>query len=64
MHLHDGIEVVRACQKAGGSDKNYHYWRKKFGRMGRLRLSEMRALQKENEQLKKIVADPRLDKLF
>ncbi|MFT6606205.1 MAG: transposase-like protein [Halocynthiibacter sp.] len=51
--LHDGLNVVNACGKAGISDKNYCYWRKKFGGMGRPQLSEMRALQKENERLKK-----------
>ena len=38
--------------------------RKKFGGMGRPQLSEMRALQKENKRLKKIVADLQLDKLI
>ena len=32
--------------------------------MGRPQLLEMRALQKENERLKKIVADLQLDKLI
>ena len=30
VHLHDGLEVVSACRKAGISDKSY-YWRKKLG---------------------------------
>ena len=64
VHLHDGFDVVSACRKAGISDKMYSYWRKKFGDMGRPQLSEMRALQKENERLKKIVADLQLDKLI
>ena len=64
VHLHDGLEVVSACRKAGISDKTYCYWRKKFGGMGRSQLSEMRALQKENERLKKSVADLQLDKLI
>ncbi len=57
VHLHDGLDVVSACRKAGISDKTYYYWRKKFGGMGRAQLFEMRALQKENDRLKKIVAD-------
>ena len=32
--------------------------------MGRSQLSEMRALKKENERLKKIVAELQLDKLI
>ena len=64
VHLHDGLDVVSACRKAGISDKTYYYWRKKFGGLGRPQLSEMRALKKENERLKKIVADLQLDKLI
>ena len=46
------------------SDKTYYYWRKKFGGMGRSHLCAMRALKKENERLKKIVAELQLDKLI
>ena len=35
VHLHDGLDVVRSCRKAGISDKTYYYWRKKFGGLGR-----------------------------
>ena len=31
VRLHDGVDVVSACRKAGISDKSYYYWRKKFG---------------------------------
>ena len=64
VHLHDGLDVVSSCRKAGISDKTYYYWRKKFGGMGRSQLSEMRALKKENGRLKKIVAELQLDKLI
>ena len=64
VHLHDGLNVVSACRKAGISDKTHYYWRKKFGGFGRPQLSEMKALKKENERLKKIVADLQLDKLI
>ena len=64
VHLHDGLDVMSSCRKAGISDKTYYYWRKKFGGMGRSQLFEMRALKKENERLKKIVAELQLDKLI
>ena len=64
VHLHDGLDVVSACRKAGISDKTYYYWRKKFGGLGRRQLSEMKVLKKEKERLKKIVADLHLDKLI
>ena len=25
VHLHDGLDVVNACRKAGISDKSYYY---------------------------------------
>ena len=31
VHLHDGLDVMSSCRKAGISDKTYYYWRKKFG---------------------------------
>lgn len=38
--------------------------RKKFGSMGRSQLSGLKALERENQRLKKIVADLELDKLI
>ena len=64
VHIHGGMDVVSACRKAGVSDKSYYSWRKKFGGMGRSQLSEMKSLQKENDRLKKIVAELELDKLI
>lgn len=64
IHIHGGMDVVSACRKAGVSDKTYYSWRKKFGGMGRSQLSEMKSLQKENDRLKKIVAELELDKLI
>ena len=64
VHLQDGLDLVRACRKAGISDKTYYYWRKRFGGLGKPQLSEMKALKKENERLKKIVAHLQLDKLI
>ena len=57
VHLHDGLDVVSSCRKAGISDKTYYHWRKKFGGMGRSQLSQMRALRKENERLKQILTE-------
>ena len=64
VHLHDGLDVVSACRKAGISDESYYYWRKKFGGLSRSQVSEMKSLKKENERLKKIVADLQLDKVI
>ena len=64
VHIHSGMDVVCACRKAGVSDKTYYAWRKKFGGLVRSQLSEMKSLRKENDRLKKIVAELELDKLI
>jgi putative transposase len=58
------VTVSSACRAAGISDATYYAWRKKFGSMGRSQLAELKALEKENQRLKKIVADLELDKLI
>ena len=64
VHIHRGMDVVCACRTAGVSDKTYYAWRKKFGGLVRSQLSEMKSLRKENDRLKKIVAELELDKLI
>lgn len=60
----NGMGVVEACRAAGISDKTYYIWRKKYGGMTKARLSEMKELEKQNQRLKKIVAELELDKLI
>jgi putative transposase len=62
--LAGGSDVPSACRSAGISDATYYTWRKKFGGMERSQLSALKALEKENHRLKKIVADLELDKLI
>ena len=64
LHLAGGTDVTTACRSVGISDATYYTWRKKFGGMGRSQLSELKALEKENQRLKKIVAELELDKLI
>jgi putative transposase len=64
VHLAGGSDVGTACRAVGISDATYDAWRKKFGGMGRLQLAELKMLQRENQRLKRIVADLELDKLI
>ena len=64
VHCSSGMDIVSACRAAGVSDKTYYVWRRKYGGMHRARLSEMKSLEKENQRLKKIVADLEFDKLI
>ncbi len=64
LNLSSGSDVASACRSVGVSDATYYKWRKRFGGMGKSQLAELKALQKENERLKKIVATLELDKLI
>jgi putative transposase len=64
LSLASGSDVATACRTAGVSDATYYTWRKRFGGMGRSEMANLKALQKENERLKKIVAELELDKLI
>ena len=33
VHLHDSLNFVSACRKAGISDKSYFYWRGNLGKL-------------------------------
>jgi putative transposase len=64
LKLEGGSDVSAVCRSAGISDATCYTWRKRFGGMGRSQLAELKALEKENQRLRKIVADLKLDKLI
>jgi len=64
LNLASGNDVATACRSVGISDATYYNWRKRFGGMAKSQLSEKKALEKENQRLKKIVAELELDKLI
>ena len=64
LELSSGSDVTMACRKVGISSATYYTWRKKYGGMSRSQLHELKSLQKENTQLRKIVSDLELDKLI
>ena len=57
-----GSTVDQVCRDLGISDATYYTWRKKYGRMKVNELKRLKELEKENAQLKKLVADLSLDK--
>jgi putative transposase len=64
VHLASGSDVPTACRTSGISEATYFNWRKRFGGLARSHLIELKALEKENQRLKKIVAELELDKLI
>ena len=57
-----GSTVEKACRDQGISDATYYIWRKSYGRMRVDQVKRLRELEKENDRLKKVVADLSLDK--
>jgi len=57
-----GSTVEQVCKQHGISDATYYNWRKQYGRMKLDQVKQFKSLQKENSQLKKLVADLSLDK--
>jgi len=58
----EGVAVAEICRKAGISHATYFNWKKKFGGMLPSEVKKLRALEEENRQLKRLVADLSLDK--
>ena len=56
-----GITVVEICRKYGISDATYYNWKAKYGGMPVSEIKRLRILEKENQSLKKLVADLSLD---
>jgi putative transposase len=57
-----GSTVEQVCRQLQISDATYYNWRKQYGQMKLNQVKQLKSLQKENSQLKKLVADLSLDK--
>jgi putative transposase len=57
-----GIPVQEIARKYGASDKTVYLWRRKYNGVSPSELKRLKELERENGQLKKLVADLRLDK--
>ncbi len=61
IELGKGQKVPEVCKGLGISEQTYYRWRTKYGGMAPEMAKEMKALEKENARLKKLVADQALD---
>ncbi len=57
-----GSTIEQVCRQLQISDATYYNWRKQYGQMKLDQVKQLKSLQKENAQLKKLVADLSLDK--
>ena len=56
-----GKSVRQVCKDHNISDKTYYRWKRKYGQMEVADAKRLRELEKENAELKKIVADQLLN---
>ncbi len=59
--LGKGQTVVEIVRQMGITEQTYYRWRKVYGGMQVNQALRLKALEKENSQLKKLVADLSLD---
>jgi len=57
-----GMTVAEVARELQINEQTYYRWRKKYGGMEKAELARLKELEKENGQLKKLVADLALDK--
>jgi len=59
--LNQGANVGEASRKIGVTEQTYYRWRKEYCGMRIEQAKRLKALEKENARLKKLVADISLD---
>ena len=57
VELGKGKKVPEVCELLGITQQTYYRWRQKYGGMAPEMSKELRAHQKDNARLKKLVAD-------
>ena len=62
MRLGQGMSVPEVSRKLGVTEQTYYRWRKEYGGIKTDQVRKLKELEKENAQLKKLVADLSLDK--
>ena len=60
--LGKGMKVPEVCKQLEIAEQTYYRWRQKYGGMQPEMAKELKALQKENTRLKKMVAEQALDR--
>lgn len=59
--LSQGLTVAEAARKMEIHEQTYSRWKKEYGGLDKTQAKKMKDLEKENLQLKKLIADLSLD---
>lgn len=57
-----GVPVVEVCKRLGITDQTYYRWRREYGGLKVDQAKRLKELERENAQLKRVVAELSLDK--
>ena len=62
--LAEGKRVAEVARELGVTEQTYYRWRREYGGMKVSQARRLKELERENAQLKRVVADLTLDKLI
>ncbi len=62
IKLAGGKKIGEVCRELRISEQSYYRWRREYGGMQVSQAKKLKDLERENAQLKKLVADQALDK--
>ena len=62
VELSKGSSVAAVCKLLGVTEQTYYRWRKEYGGLKTDQAKKLKALEKENARLKRLLADAELDK--
>ena len=61
VELSKGQSTAHVCKKIGISEQTYYRWRREYGGLRLEQAKRLKALERENARLKKLVADQAID---
>lgn len=61
QEVEGGMTAADVCRKHNVSEQSFYRWKAKYGGMDVSEVKRLKALERENEELKKIVAEQALD---
>ena len=61
VYLSQGMTIAAAAKQLEISEQTYYRWRKEYGGLDKTQAKKLKELEKENLELKKLVADLSMD---
>lgn len=60
--ISQGQTIAQVCKQIGVIDQTYYRWRKEYGGLKTDQAKRLKELERENNRLKRLLADAELDK--